>query len=238
MDHRVGIAPDGPNIEFMFDWLSSFNTNVVKHDDSFARTTRGKLLGIESAIKDTLQDRTQRVIIVSHFAETFTAIQDMLEKNEIGYDVPTQAMDRAWFDRLVDDECKLQITMAQLLEPLAEIESLREKTQASVRMTILVVERHPLKSEDDKIQEFCMSLPCKVQWGHFLSFEDPVVCQLLDERAIKILDMFGMGANELINSKMLSGRLKVALRKMDRDSAECVNADSAAQWFELNSSQS
>lgn len=221
----------------MFEWLSSFNVDVIKHDDSFARTTQGKLLGIKSAIQNTLADGTQRIVLVSHFAETFTLIQDMLDKHEIDYEVPTEILNRGWFDQLKKDQCAVQTTMAQMLKPFDDqggSESIEKKAVPSVRLTVIVTERHPLKSAEDQLEQFCNSLPCKVQWGYFLSFEDEVIRRLLDERALKILDMFGMGANELVNSKMLSRRLAISLKKLGLVSAVCEPADSAAQWFELN----
>ena len=209
----------------MRSWFS-FNSNVTWKADSFARTLGGKLLGIQSAIIEATSDNLQHVLLVAHFPDTFELLQQMLEEQRIEYEVPTVKLNQDWFVALPFSGCRVSITFAEMLETLKPTDF-----RSDTRLSVLVAERHPLLAEERAIDEFCRSLPCKVQRGYFLSFEDAVVSQLLDERAIQILDMFGMGQNELINSKLLSNSLDHALKKLSGHAQDGFPANSAAEWL-------
>ena len=214
----------------MLSWFS-FNSNVRQYEDSFARSFEGKLLGIKSTVIDALADSSQRIVVVSHFVDTFAVIDQMFCENEIGYEVCCSRIDLDWFETQARADCRVTMTLAEMLEPLITDQTKQDSDQ---QLTIIVTERHPLASEDKRIEYFCRSLPCNVQWGYFLSFEDAVVAQIVDERAMQIVDMFGMGANELINSKLVSNSLKQRLKKLESEYPTRHPADSAAQWLQQN----
>lgn len=217
----------------MRNWFS-FIPNVIRYEDSFARSLQGKWQGIRSALQEITSDRAHVAVLVTHFADAFTQLQDTLEESQINYEVLTGKLNRQWFASLPDAECRVWLTLAEMLEPFPPQAKDQLAADQPVRISVLVAEKHPLASRDEHVQEFCQTLPCKVKWGYFLSFEDALVGKLVDERALKILDMFGMGQYEMISSKMVSNRLNVALKKMQSNYHSQQPADSAAQWLENN----
>jgi len=212
--------------------LFAFDPDKIKYEDSFARTTRGKLRGIQSALRKASGEPANTTLLVAHFADTFTQLQDMLHEEAIEYDIATSKLDHDWLAVSRDDQGNVLLTLAELLEPLPRQSN--ESSTAPSTVSVIVSERHPLLSADERLAEFCKSLPCRVRWGYFLSFQDAVMKALVDKRAVQILDMFGMGQYELIHSKMVSKSLNRALKKMETRYLSRFPTDSAEQWLIRN----
>ena len=215
----------------MFRWI--FRTPRFRcYEDSFARDRNGLLAGLRQAIENR-QTTDQVLIVVAHFADEFTAVQQAFESWGTAYDIVTRTIDGAWLDALdpVDQGHRLFLCLSAMMSP-EHLDGL--SLNDSIHFGVLVVERHPLPARDRQVEEFCRALPGAVELGYFLSFDQSVLRRTVDDAFIKILKMFGMGENELITSNMVSRRIKMVLQHNARKYGTDHPADSADEWFERN----
>jgi hypothetical protein len=102
---------------------------------------------------------------------------------------------------------------------------------------VIVGERHPLRSEDDRVLAFTEELTelgyqCVVRWH--LSLDDPLMLLFAGEAVKKTLRQLGMKDNEAIESKMVSRRIGQAQQKIAAGATGNRPAPSAAEWMLLN----
>ncbi len=99
---------------------------------------------------------------------------------------------------------------------------------------VLVAERHPLRSRDDRIIEFAGELPCKAQVAFHLSLEDALLKVFIGPQIEELLRRLGMDENEAIDSDMVSRRIAAAQKKIAAQSFGDTDERSAAAWFAAN----
>lgn len=215
----------------LFRWLFS-PPRFRRFEDSFARNRRSLLTGLREAIENRKYS-DQVLVLVAHFAETFTSLQDALESWTIDYEVITSTVDSKWLTGLdaASGKKPVYLSLAQMLAA----ENVRAcQPVTSPQLGVIVIDLHPLPEKDCRLEQFCRSLPHPVELGYFLSFDDAVVRQAISDNAVRILDLFGMGENELVTSLLLSRRLKQFLSKKAKLYPTDHPAYSAAEWFITN----
>lgn len=198
------------------------------YEDSFARTRAGMLAGLRQALEPRIA-RGENFLLVTHFAETFLELQDKLAAWNIDYQINEGAVRPDSIHqkfRTTQDQVILSLSSLLRHEDLAD-----EAFDGGHKIGVMVTERHPDGVSDNELEHFCRSIPCYVELGYFLSFEDAVVSELVHDSALKILDLFGMGQNELITSNMISRRLQSMLRRNGEHADRQIAADSAEDWL-------
>ncbi len=214
----------------MLEWLFG-RPRFRVYEDSFARTRRAMLLGLKDAIA-TRMEQDQNVLLVTHFADPFAELQDSLSESSIEYTIGPSRISPHDVLPLFQGSEQLVLCLA---DQLRNDEVKPEPAPPGSKTTCVVVtERHPNGRSDDALESFCRSMPGHVEFGYFMSFEDVTVGSFLNEAALQILDLFGLGENELVTSNMISRRLKFALRRNARTVHSDQPADSAKEWIELN----
>lgn len=214
----------------MFGWL--WGTPRFKfHEDSYARTRQSTLNGLRKAITDRV-DAGDRVLLVAHFPDKFEEIQNSLHSWSLDYDILSKTTGpKNLIEVFNQNQGKILLCLSSLL--LIE-ETVAEALKELDRICVMVIERHPQMAIDNDLENFCRSIPAKVELGYFLSFEDEILKNLINETTLRILDMFGMGQNELITSNMISRRLRFVLNQNSKSYATSLPADSAREWMERN----
>ncbi len=215
----------------MFRWI--FSTPRFRcYEDSFARDQAARLAGLGQALDKRLAS-DQVLIVVAHFAEEFTAVQEAFESSHAPYEIVSRPIDSSWLDDLKTGEHGSRLFLC--LSDLLSSDNLAGRTlDPSVHFAVLVVERHPLPIRDQRVEQFCRALPGTVELGYFLSFDQSVLRRAVDNAFIQILNMFGMGENEMITSNMVSRRMKMVLQQNARRYMTDSPADSADEWFQNN----
>jgi len=102
----------------------------------------------------------------------------------------------------------------------------------SATIDIIVDERHPLPSVDERLEQFAGELPCRCRFVRHLSLEDPVINIFAGEWVQNVLKQLGMREDEAIESQMVSRRIKQAQRKIEGRSFGSADAESAERWLE------
>ena len=176
------------------------------------------------------------VILSLHFPAEFFVVQDLLSQWEIEYKLITRPLDRQWFQ---ENKTATLSTIEPLHLSLAEflIDSEFSGDQsADAPLALMMLDRHPLPSRDEAVAQFADGFPGRSEVGYFLSFEDEVITRLIDNRLLDLLMQMGANDHGLIASSLLSKRLnKMQKREVKTFSTIEQSADSATQWYELNS---
>jgi hypothetical protein len=214
----------------MFKWLFQLY-RFRMHDDSFAQTRIGILAGICEAVQICLA-RNYSVLLVAHFAEPFTELQELLNSHSIAYEVLVKQTDAQQVTRLLHTgPPKVLLTLA---DRLIICESQTIPFPSLPRTGVIVLERHPNGRHDRRLQEYCKMIPGVVELGYYLSLEDTTVKEFIDHSLLCLLGLFGMTNQSLVSSNILSRRL---LRVANKNARRCLTnypADSARQWLQLN----
>lgn len=187
------------------------------------------LAGLQHAIEVRVA-KGEAVFLVTHFPDTFTNLQDELEKLEVEFSILADPIDEAVVTKISESSPnRVHLTIAQMLSVQP---TTGKKQQPQVAM--MVCERHPMPFYDESIVEWCRQLMYPVELGYFLSFDDPVLKFVVNEQVKLLLEQFGWGENELITSNMVSRRLDKVLKRLAAKVANEEPAPSAAEWLELN----
>ena len=207
--------------------------NFFKLDDCYA-LDRQRLW--EAISKGIVAQRTddKLVVIVCHFPETFSNIQERLSQEEIEYQIPSS---RLCVDSLQDakksKDNSVLLVLADLIDELPD-ERNRPPIEPAFELTVMVCERHPMPSKDRNIEKFCRDLPIPVRLGYFLALNDAIVELAINEMTFQLLKQMGLEEQELIASNMITKRLDKTLSRMERQMGEEVISDSAEEWIENN----
>lgn len=189
-------------------------TNVEVVPECIWLTTDAKIAGLGREIAERSRTETVAILLVAHFPDVLARLGELAAAQSAQMpDVPVMAV-------LASD---LSVDIAT---------SLNLDTSATI--DLIVGERHPLRSVDERLEQFADELPCRCRVSHHLSLEDPVMKSFAGEWVQNLLEKLGMSADEAIESAMVSRRLKQSQRKIEGQAFGSVDAESAAQWLEKN----
>ncbi len=220
----------------LLDWIFK-KKNFKRAEDTFALTREILWDGLKQRI--TLAQTQERATwLIVHFTDTFSELQERLEQWEVDYEIVSTQLSASQFERHLpmgdeNSSPRLKLILADLIpEPTSHPASL--PSEPTDQLALIVLERHPLIEHDDRLESFARTLPCKVEFGYLLSFDDAVIKISLDDQVIELLKQLGLG-DELISSNMVARRLETVLRRLSSGFTGDTRCDSAAQWLEINS---
>lgn len=198
----------------LFDFLfggEKKRTNVEIVPDHIWMTTEAKFAGLAKEAEERSKSETVAILLVAHFPD----VQETLEEiaNQQAWDVPCKAVPAN----------NLNMALAATL-----------KVDASAIIDIIVGERHPLPSVDDRLEEFADSLPCRCRFSHHVSLEDAVMKVFAGDWVKTVLRQLGMKEDEAIESDMVSRRIRQAQQKIEGRAFGSLDAESAAEWLAKN----
>ena len=196
----------------IFDFLfgSTDQSRCEEVPDKIWLTEQAKFQGIATEVAERAKAGAACILLVAHFED----VRQTLEAVAAGsWAVPVQAV---LANRLTPD-----LAYGLGLDETSTID-------------LLVAERHPLPSEDDRLVEFARQLPCRVRVEHYLSLQDPVFSSFSGEWVHNMLANLGMKEDECIESHMVARRLRGAQEKIAKQAVSNHPADSADEWLERN----
>ncbi len=197
----------------LFDALfgSKKRTNVEVVPDRIWMTTDAKFAGLAREAEERSRSATVAILLVAHFPDVLARLQEIANQ-------PTASV-----------PCKA-VLASHLNSDLATSLSLDD----SAILDVIVGERHPLPSVDDRLEEFAEELPCRCRFSHHLSLDDAVVEVFAGNWVKGMLTKMGMNEDEAIESQMVSRRIRQAQQKIEGRAFGTVDAESAAEWLEKN----
>ncbi len=190
------------------------------------------------AMLDALKVRQQKgevVLVLCHFPKSFQSLQEYFEESALQFDIVTESIDAELIkEQGARTECPVLLSMAPMLSPQDQ----KLPRQSLPHIALVGAERHPLLKYDKAIEEWSKNIPYPVQLGYFLSLDGPLLSLMVEDKIKKMLEMFGMGQNELITSHMVSRRVDSWLKKSTNQVTSEKPADSLEEWLELNFEES
>jgi hypothetical protein len=182
-------------------------TNCEVAAERIWMTADAKFAGLARNVAELSQSETAAILLVAHFPDVLARLSPLADKTAM---VPVMAV-------LARDLSK-DIAASLHLDKSASIE-------------ILVGERHPLPSVDERLEEFAGGLPCRCRLVHHLSLDDPMIKVFAGDWVQGVLKQLGMTDEECIESEMVARRIKQAQRKIEGKAFGGSEAESAAAWF-------
>lgn len=198
----------------LFSWLAT-NRTVKAAPDVIWLTRQARRAGIASKLRELpgSMGTRQAILLVAHFPDQLGELES----------IASQENNRDW----------TAVVLASDIDGLDIVAAL----DASHHVEILVAERHPLRTRDDRIVEFAGRLPCPSRITFHLSLEDALLRAYSGEWIKNILCKLGMRENDPIESALVSRRLRAAQRKIASLVGRELPAQSAEEWLELNMRQ-
>jgi hypothetical protein len=195
----------------LFDFLfASTKSRVKLLEDHIWISQAAKFGGIERELLHRAASNPAPVLLIAHFPETLTRL-----------------------DAIATQHRQVTAILARMLAPYIVRRLLLD---ASATINLIVAERHPLYSVDQKIIQFGEQLPCRCRVTFHLSMEDPLFKRFNDvkPRIEGILKMLGIKDNELFEHKMISRSITHMQKKCEAKALGDQQANSAAEWIEKN----
>ena len=216
-------------------WLQRLlaSSRVTYRPDSFTLTSRGKYSRLRQWLND-LAESNRPVVLLCHFESTFLEIQDTLDQFEIDFDILAKSLTRTVLMQQFEQRpLKPALTLASMLQ-IDDLAPNRSSGIASMKLAMIVLERYPNPVRDELIERFARSLGCPVQLGYLLSFDDPLLRELLGQNFIDLMQQLGLGENDLVSSAMSSRALSRAIRRRIRNIVDETAAKSPLEWLAAN----
>ncbi len=186
-------------------------TNVEVVPDRIWMTTEAKFTGLAKDVAERLNSETVAILLVAHFRDVLTRLEELA--NQQHSHVPVKA-----------------VLAANLNSELAAGLNLGE----SAMVDVIVGERHPLPSVDDRLEEFANELPCRCRFSRHVSLDDAVMKVFAGEFVQSMLRKLGMTETEFIESQIVSRRIRKSQQKIEGTAIGSLDAESAAEWLEKN----
>jgi hypothetical protein len=216
-------------------WLQRIlgSSRVNYRSDSFTLTTRGKYSRLRQWLND-LVERDRPIVLLCHFESTFLEIQTVLDQFEIDFDILARSLTRTVLMQQFEHGLRKPVlTMASMLQ-VDELAPSRSSALESLNLAVIVLERYPNPVRDELIESFARSLGCPVQLGYLLSFEDPLIRELLGQNFIDLMQQLGLGENDLVSSAMSSRALSRAIKRRSKNVVDETVAQSPLEWLAAN----
>lgn len=196
----------------LWSWLTG-GKRQIEQSEMIWLTNRARLEGI----CHTLQEKSrncQLLIVTSHFSDRLGEMRKLLNRDS----TPFREADHLLRPGDIHREISGQNAAAILLAPASQLVSDEppvSKGDPSYRIVVLLVECHPMRLFDERIEQFAAAIPYEVELQSFLALDDAGMKMFAGEWVRDVLTKLGMKEDEAITSSMIARRLKGAQRKVE-----------------------
>jgi len=217
----------------MLSRLFGKKTRVKRDHDRVWKTETLKLNGI-MAHAAWLDKQATRVMMVTHFRQTYRALESLFHSRGIPYTPLISALDAT---RLLDPTTlqpgRVTLMHADLL-PTHHIRQVVERRECGFEVHLIVAEHHPLPSEDDRIMEFACALPCTVRLCYHESLDGALLKRFGGEQVGKLMSALHTPDTEAITHASIDKAIRAAQEKLAKQIETNRAGDTADQWLQNN----
>ena len=217
----------------IFNWFSKPKT-FEKCDDAIWMSRKAKWMGIVTEIADQ-SAAGNRVLLVAHFPDTTAQACEILQRMDVAFVEEKQRWDSGDIARFTQHKDRLPFVI--LAESLPDTPGRQQPHLVDERepaFSVLVLERHLLSSEDERVARFAESLPGRSRLQFFQSLEDPLMQVFAGDSVRKTLERLGVSQDERIENPMLSRWVQAAQQKAQKQALGNAKAESAESWMASN----
>jgi hypothetical protein len=214
----------------LFNWLFGGPERVSTRDVIWLNdSARGE--GVAKAVNRFLLAE-KSVLLVAQFPATLAAFGEQIVarkwSNNAAPDVLTPSTALA-----LATESGPRVLFALACNLRAAETPLPEDAHASP-LPVIVLERHPLRSHDDRVVEFAEGLGGSATVEFHVSLDDPLMKRFAGKWMQNVLRNMGMKEAEPIESPMVARRVKAAQTRVAKRRMNERDADSAEEWLRKN----
>lgn len=217
------------------EWISR-RPGFRSLEDSFAINREAMLVGLQRAIV-TQQESCDEVWLVAHFFDTFVTLQEFLASAGIDYQIVDQPVHEILSSPSEDvRQGTVRLVLATLVTERQPTGAGKKTHRGTKRHSaaIIVCERHPHFVHDKRLYEAAKQVDAFITFGYMLSLDDVVVKQIVSPVVLQVLEQLGLNESEMIASHYLSRLLERRLNQEGCHYTGEQEAESAAQWIEVN----
>lgn len=216
-----------------FNRLFGKKSRVIRDHDRVWRTQTLKLNGV-AAHAAWLDRHATRVLIVTHFLDTFRTLEALFHSRAIPC---TTFMTSGEGARLRDmgsyQPGQILLALADIL-PADAGEKHARAVECGFEVCIVVAEHHPVPRGDESIEAFAERLPCSVKLCYYEALDSSLLKLFAGDQITKVMDMLSAPDTEAITHASIDRAIRSAQKKIGRKAKSGVPADSAEQWFRNN----
>lgn len=213
----------------LFRWL--FQPKPFRRvDDSFAFNLETQLDSL-GEIVEAQGNAGKAIWLIVHFTDQFEVVQTQLETLGLDFEIVTTEIDPDNLSSTFKSPGNVFLVLAQLIPD--SVASLLEVDLSST-IAMVMLERHPNPTHDHRIEQFARNVPVKTEFGYVLSFDHPVIQEVVNEQTMTVMKQLGLKESELISSTIVSRRIAAYVAKQAEQFHADIEASSAQQWIELN----
>lgn len=172
------------------------------------------------------------VLLLAHFEETLSALASALRARSVRHRTHFNDDGSSLCSSARGDEGpRVWLTLASHFRPQGS--ALTGGARAA-RVLILVVEHHPLLSQDEAVLEASSRVPCRVELVFHTALTDALLERFGGERLRGLLKQLGHPEDECVSHALISKAIRNAQEKIGRQVSGGLPTRSAEEWFEYN----
>lgn len=186
------------------------------------------------------ETKDQVILLLTHFPETFERIQGRLEEAALAHEIGPLRLGPEYLRSLREPSHSNSASIVLALATTLDDASLDrpQEVRRDFQVSMMVLERHPKVTEDNRIDQFARVWPFSIRLGYLLSLEDPVIQTCIHPTVIELLKQMGLRDQQLVTSELVTRGLERYLRRVkfpDQHpaSGQRVAAESAADWLKF-----
>jgi hypothetical protein len=214
-------------------------------------TQLGKINGLLADLKIRLESK-RAVIVVTHFADTFEQLNQLMAPAPIQFKVLDQspvrkhvlpgddggpAMYLLHSEQLLGESMPDNIDVGNGAGKVAEhgaVGGLGVETGGHDAATVIIAEIHGSAERNERVEWLIEALPFEVEVLRHVWMEEPVMQSFVGEKTMEFLEQMGISEHERVEHPMVDGAINRALDLMGKKVRSEQPAKTAEQWMRLN----
>ncbi|QDU39791.1 preprotein translocase subunit SecA [Maioricimonas rarisocia] len=216
------------------DWLRLRHMRSVRCEpDLIWLSNEARWQGVVDDVCNRLSDGTH-LVVVAQFPDALDTAACSLKEEGVPVTLwhpPGSADELA--RELEGNVDRVHLTLAELLPPRL---STPENLEADP-LTLIAVERHPLRSMDRALVEFANAWPAPARIRYHLSLDDALLQRFAGPQVKALLERIGLEEHETVQNHLVGRRIAHAQRQIETAAVSREPARSAADWLERNCPQ-
>ena len=213
--------------------LFGTSSRIQRDHDRIWKTQTLKLNGI-MAHAAWLDRHATRVLMVTHFLDTFRTLEALFHSRALPYTPMTTGSHAAQLRDLKN--YRPGHVLLALSDALPDIpkEQAASSRECGFDICILVAEHHPVPRGDKAIEDFAEKLPCTVRLCYHEALDSALLRQFGGDQVGNALSMLNVPDTEAITHASIDRAIRQAQKKVSKRTKTDHAADSADQWFRNN----
>ncbi|MDH4162555.1 MAG: hypothetical protein OEW15_07675 [Nitrospirota bacterium] len=217
----------------LLERLFGKRSRIQLDHDRIWKTQTLKLNGI-MAHAAWLDRHATRVLMVTHFIDTFRTLEALFHSRALPY-TPMMTGSSAVQLRDLQNYRPGHVLLA-LSDALPDIpkDQAKRVAECGFDICILVAEHHPVPAGEKVIDEFGEKLPCTVRLCYHEALDAALLKQFSGDLIGNALSLLKVPDTEAITHASIDRAIRQAQKKISRRTKTNHAADSADQWFRNN----